>query len=86
MGCCTFKPGCQLQSEFLMAMQTCRSWMQQEGTDISQRGFSMVCLMACTVPQQIRRRLCPRLHTLCASLQSFEMWHPSTCSLPACKL
>ena len=70
MCCCTLKSGGQLQSKFLKAMQTCHSWMQQEGMDISQRHFSMVCLMACTVPQRFRRRLCPQLHTLCAPLHS----------------
>ena len=64
---------CQLQYECFDAMQTCHFWMEQEGMDISQRDFSMACLMACTAPQRFRRRLCPRLHTLCAPLQLFDI-------------
>ena len=64
VGSCALKSGCQLQPKFLKTMQICHSWMQQEGMDISQRHFSMVCPMACTAPQRFRRRLCLRLLTL----------------------
>ena len=73
MGCCTFKSGCQLQSDVFKTMQTCHSWMQQGVMDISLRDSSTGCLMASTAPQRFQRHLCLQLHTLCAPLQFLDL-------------